>query len=216
MSSSNKVLAGVSALLLIAVVAMGVLVFQRLSASDEQPASAAPVESSSEAVVSPSVSASAQASRDSYALADGTCKTAEGVDFSDSSAVAERFVEISFCFDSMVDSTMTAGMLRADGLMTDELSSKLVEPERNGLQDQWVLAQEHEAYTRPTVSEAATEPLVDPSGELKHESKRVQWLWVGRDGASMDGGYATLDIALVNQGGRWLVNDVQTGVFEAK
>lgn len=216
MSSSNKVLAGVSALLLIAVVAMGVLVFQRLSVSDEQPASAAPVESSSEAVVSPSVSASADASRDSYVLADGTCKTAQGVDFSDSSVVAERFVEISFCFDSMVDSTMTAGMLRADGLMTDELSSKLVEPERNGLQDQWVLAQEHEAYTRPTVSEAATEPLVDPSGELKHESKRVQWLWVGRDGASMDGGYATLDIALVNQGGRWLVNDVQTGVFEAK
>lgn len=213
----NKVLIGlVTALVLVAGV-LAVLVVMKLGADDS--AVPAPVASSTAPAVS-SVSSepptvSAEPSLETYALADGTCATSEGVDYTDSAAVAQRFMEISFCFDSMVDRTMTAGMLRADALMSQRLRGTLVEPERNGIQRQWVMAQEHQAYTRPTVTDAATEPLIDPTGGTRFEQKMASWLWVGRDGASMDGGYAVLQLTLTQEGGRWVVDGVETRVFEA-
>ncbi|WP_421082802.1 hypothetical protein [Rothia nasimurium] len=213
---NNKVLVALIAALVLVVGVLAVLVAMKLGA-DDSPVSA-PLASSASPTVSSVVEspgATAEPSLETYILADGTCATAEGVDFTDSAAVAQRFMEISYCFDSMVDRTMTAGMLRADELMSEQLRQKLAEPERNGIQRQWVMAQEHQAYTRPTVTDAATEPLIDPTGATRFEQKMASWLWVGRDGASMDGGYAVLQLTLIQEGGRWVVDGVETRVFEA-
>lgn len=211
--SKNRVLLILVVALVLVVGLLAVLVGIRFSADSGD---RSPSVTSSAVSTAPVVSESpaASSSLESYALADGTCATSDGVDYSDSAAVATRFMEISFCFDSMVDSTMTAGMLRADDLMSQRLRSTLVEPERNGMSRQWAMAQEHEAYTRPSVSDAATEPLIDPSGGVRFEQKMVRWLWVGRDGASMDGGYAALQLSLVQEDGGWVVDAVETRVFE--
>ena len=213
---SNKVLVGLVAALVLVVGVLAVLVVMKLGADDSaSPAAVASSAAPAVSSVAESPTAVAEPSLETYTLADGTCATAEGVDFADSAAVAERFMEISYCFDSMVDRTMTAGMLRANELMSEQLRQKLVEPERNGIQRQWGMAQKHQAYTRPTITDAATEPLIDPTGGTRFEQKMASWMWVGRDGASMDGGYAVLQLTLIQEGGRWVVDDVQTRVFEA-
>ncbi|MFW0168757.1 hypothetical protein [Rothia sp. P4278] len=220
MNSTKKVLIPVVVVLAVIVVVLGVMVVQRLGAGKPDAfanASADRTASAVSSIVSSSPSGGGGSGIETYVLADGTCETADGVDKADPDAVATRFVEISYCFDSVVDSTMTAGMLRADGLMTDGLRSKLVEPERNALQNQWVEVGAHKAYTRPTVSDAPTEEMDYADEGVVHKSKMVQWLWVGRAGGSMDGGYATVNLLLVQQeDGSWLVDDVSTGVFEAK
>lgn len=220
MSSQGKVLVSVASVLAVVALVLGALVFRSVAGREddafagEQSAGASSASATS-ATASPTASSSS--SFETYALADGNCKTAQGVDYSDADAVATRFMEISYCFDSMVDRTMTAGMLRASDVMTDDFKQKLVEPQRNALQNQWTLATEHKAYTRPTVSDAPGDSEVSKDPSVVHQTKLVRWLWVGRDEASMDGGYSTVDLVLVKgSDGRWLVDEAATNVFEAK
>lgn len=217
MVSGNKRYLILIGAMLVVVLVLGVFVFRggmggEVDAFDSE---VTPSASAAESEVSSSPSVSASSEFETYVLADGECKTAEGVDYSDPDAVATRFMEISYCFDSMVDSTMTAGMLRASDLMTDGLKERLKEPERNALQNQWVLAVDHQAYTRPRVSDNPAEQMVFSDSSRLHRSKMVSWLWVGRDDSTMDGGYSTLDLVLVQgEDGRWLVDEAATGVFE--
>lgn len=145
---------------------------------------------------------------------DGTWASPESVDRSDPDAVAKAVARISAEHDTVTDRTMTAAVLRAGDLISEEVRAVQVEPERGSFTESWLAAAEVDGYSTPLVQSTPQhveheheEALVDPvTGEELHPyTFTVTPNWVARSGDPVEGEPRTVYLSVAERDGKWTV-----------
>lgn len=150
----------------------------------------------------------------STAIAEGNCPEAQTVETSNPDDLSYGFSLIAHCWDSVHDRTMTAAALRATPLMTDELTARTVEPERNAAQNMFNQAYKSQAYSQATAELAPTELNAQDTEDISTRVYWVDWDWHGRDGTTATGGHAIFTVSMTKDGDTWRIADYSTTGFQ--
>lgn len=158
--------------------------------------------------ITTSISTQPAADQSTTSTPENQCPTAEQVDTSSPDSLAEGFIPVAFCWDSVHDQTMTAAAIRAKPLMTDRLAELQVEPKRNSSQALFNEAYEHQAYAVTTAQKTPSEVNSFETEEKASRVFRVNWDWAGRDGTTTSGGSYLLTLNMTkDQKQQWKVDD---------
>ncbi len=218
----NKAKVGIAAAILtLLAVAVGMLVWllgsglsRSDTADDDGQTNAGPTRSASASPVEPRrVTPTGTASAPAQP-ADGTCMDPAAVDRTDPDAVAYTMASVSHCWDSMTDTTTTAGAMRGRALMSEKWAAQQVEPERNALQGQFSAAAAHQGYSVPEVSATGSDTNQDVAADKKARGYTTKWKWKGRDGKTLPGGREQVVYYLEKHGGQWEVVGQQVTLTE--